>query len=69
MKLKKVATADLAELPCRFWIWRATKEVIAIKQMFVLPIRPVLAVAKPPSTRRILVFSVDNAEIIDRFAE
>ena len=69
MKLKKVATADAAEHSLRFWVWPATKEVIATKQMFVLPVRPDIVLAKPPSTRRILIFSVENAEIIDRFID
>ena len=69
MKVKKVATADPAEHPRRFWIWPAVKEVMGIKQVFVLPIRPDLVVAKPPSSRRILIFSVENADIIDKFAE
>ena len=69
MKVKKVATADPAEHPRRFWIWPAVKEVIGIKQVYVLPVRPDLVVAKPPSSRRILIFSVENADIIDKFAE
>ena len=69
MKLRKIATADPEEHSRRFWIWPAIKEVIPIKQVYVLPIRPDLVVAKPPSTRRILVFSVENAHIIDKFAE
>ena len=68
MKLKKVATADPEEHPRRFWIWPAAEEVIATSQDYVLPVRPDLVVAKPPSTRRMVVFSVDNAEILDRFA-
>ena len=69
MKVKKVATADPAEHPRRFWIWPAVKEVIGIKQVYVLPVRPDLVVAKPQSSRRILIFSVENADIIDKFAE
>ena len=67
MKLKKVATADKSEHPKRFWIWPAKEEVFAVKQEHILPICPVLVLAKPPSTRRMLIFSIDNAEIIDQF--
>ena len=69
MKLKKVATADAEEHPRRFWVWPATREILSTKQIHVLPVRPDIALAKPPSTRRILIFSVDNAEIIDKFAD
>ena len=69
IKLKKVATADAEEHPRRFWVWPATREILSTKQIHVLPVRPDIALAKPPSTRRILIFSVDNAEIIDKFAD
>ena len=69
MKLKKVATADAEEHPRRFWVWPATREILSTKQIHILPVRPDIALAKPPSTRRILIFSVDNAEIIDKFAD
>ena len=69
MKIKKVLTADPAEHPRRFWVWPAKKDVIATKKEYVLPVRPDLVIAKPPSSRRMVVFSVENAEIIDKFAE
>ena len=67
MKVKKVATADKSEHPKRFWIWPAKEEVFTINQEHILPICPVLVLAKPPSTRRMLIFRIDNAEIIDKF--
>ena len=42
--------------------------MIATSQDYVMPVRPDLVVAKPPLTRRMVVFSVDNAEILDIFA-
>ena len=63
MKQKKVAT----EHPRRFWIWPAKREVISTKQEYLMHIRPDLVIARPPSTRRMVVFSIDNAEIIDKF--
>ena len=69
MKLKKVTTADPEEHKRRFWIWPAKKEVISTKRDHILPVRPDLVLAKPPSTRRMLVFSVNNFEIIDKFSD
>ena len=69
MKLKNVATADIEEHPRRFWIWPAKKEVLSTEHNYVLPVRPDIVIARPPSTRRLLVFSVENAEIIDKFVE
>ena len=68
MKLKKLRLAEKAEHPRRFWIWPAVKETVEVKKDSVLALRPDLIVAKPPSTRRMVVFSVENAEIIDKFA-
>ena len=67
MKQKKVATADPTEHPRRFWIWPAKREIISTKQEYLMPIRPDLVIARPPSTRRMVVFSIENAEIIDKF--
>ena len=68
MKLKKVGTADKSEHPRRFWVWPAKKELLVTEKENVLPLRPDLIVAKPPSTRRMIVFSVENAEILDKFS-
>ena len=43
--------------------------MLLTEEQYVVPIRPDLMVAKPPSTRRMVVFSVENAEIIDMFVE
>ena len=69
MKLKSIATADIEEHDRRFWIWPAKEEVLSTEQEYVLPVRPDIVIAKPPSTRRLLVFSVENAEIVDKFIE
>ena len=69
MKQKKVAAADKGEHPRRFWVWPARKEVLDTEEQYVVPVRPDLMVAKPPSTRRMVVFSVENADIIDKFVE
>ena len=69
MKVKNVATADIEEHPRRFWIWPAKTEVLSTEQNYVLPVRPDIVVANPPSTRRLIVFSVENAEIIDKFVD
>ena len=69
MKLKKVTNADPEEHERLFWIWPAKKEVIATKRDHILPVRPNLVLAKPPSTRRMLVFSVNNLEIIEKFSD
>ena len=34
-------------------------------QIHVLPVRPDIVLAKPPSTRRMLIFSIENADIND----
>ena len=62
MKKKKVATADKGENSRRFW-------VLLTEEQYVVPIRPDLKVANSSSTRRTVVFSVENAEIIDKFVE
>ena len=60
MKTKEISTADLNEgLQC-FWIWPAKKDIVATRRNHVLPVRPGLVMAKPSSTRRIVVFSVEN---------
>ena len=69
MKNKKVLTADPTEHPRRFWVWPAKKDVFVTNKEYVLPVRPNLVIAKPPSTRRMIIFSIENAEIIDKFAE
>ena len=48
--------------PSAPWPWCLTK-------IHVLPVRPDIVLAKPPSTRRILNYSVENTDIIDNFAE
>ena len=68
MMNKKVFTAHPAEHPRRFWFWPAKKEVIQTRREFILPVRPDLVIAKPPSSRRMVVFSIENAEIVDKFA-
>ena len=69
MMPKKVITADPKEHPRRFWFWPAKKEVIPTKKEFMLLVRPDLVIAKPPSSRRMVVFSVNNADIIDKFVQ
>ena len=54
-----------SEHPKKFLIWPAKEVFTAIKQKYVLPICPVVVLAKSPSTRRKLIYSIDNAEIID----
>lgn len=69
MKPKKVLNADSSEHPRRFWIWPAKEEVLETDLKHILPLKPDLVLAKPPSTRRLLVFSVENAEIADKFVK
>ena len=60
MKLKKFTTADPEQHECRFWIWPAKKEVIATKRDHILPVRPNLVLAKPPSTRSNFISTVSK---------
>ena len=69
MKLKSIATADIEEHDWRFWIWPAKEDVLSIEPEYVLPVRPNIVVAKPPYTKRLLMFSVENTEVVDTFIE
>ena len=35
----------------------------------VLPLRPVLKVSAPPSTKRFVVFKQENLDFVEKFAE
>ena len=35
----------------------------------VLPLRPVLKVSAPPSTKRFVVFKLENIDFVEKFAE
>ena len=67
MSLKKVLTAHPKEHPRRFWFWPARPEVHTVSLACILPVRPDLTLAKPSSTCKMIVFSVNNVVIIDKF--
>ena len=67
MKPKKVLTASADEHPRKFWIWPYPEQKYPTNRHCILDLRPAeLTLAVPPSTKRMLVFSVGNAEILAR---
>ena len=67
MKPKKILTASPDEHPRRFWIWPYPEETYATNRFCIQDLRPAdLQLAIPPSTKRMLVFSLGNAEVLSR---
>ena len=67
MKPKKVLTANANEHPRKFWIWPYPEVTHRTNRQCILDLRPAdLMLAIPPSTKRMLVFSVGNAELLHR---
>ena len=69
MMPKKIATAS-TELNLRlFWYWPSKQDVMNTNRRAVLPLRPVLKLAAPPSTKRFVVFKLENLDFVEKFAE
>ena len=66
---KKIATASAELNPRLFWFWPSKKDLMVTHQAAVLPLRPVLSLASPPSTKRFVVFKLDNLDFIEKFAK
>ena len=66
---KKISTASTELNPRIFWFWPSRKDLMDTHQAAVLPLRPVLTIASPPSTKRFVVFKLENLDFIEKFAE
>ena len=67
MEVKQVLTSSVQEHPRKFWFWPSPQKKHPTNKHCVLDLRPAeLTLAIPPSTRRNLVFSLGNAELLDR---
>ena len=67
MEPKKVITASSDEHPRKFWKWPFPEIIYNTDKKFIMHLRPAeLTLARPPSTSRMLVFSVRNGEILGR---
>ena len=66
---KKIATASTELNPRLFWFWPSKKDLMETHQAAVLPLRPVLSLASPPSTNRFVVFKLENLDFIEKFAK
>jgi len=67
MEPKKVLTASADEDPRKFWIWPFPEVKYDTSRESIMDMRPAeLTLARPPSTSRMLVFSVGNAELLGR---
>ena len=69
MKPKKLVTAEPNVDKRQFWFWPSKEDLYETDRACVLPLRPVLQLAKPPSTRRFVVFKLENFDFIDKFAQ
>jgi adenylate kinase len=69
MKPKRIVTAETLIDPRQFWIWPSKEDIFVTDRKCVLPLRPVLEVAVPPSTRRFCVFRLLNFDFIDKFSK
>ena len=68
MSPKSILTAEAGEHERRFWIWPTNKDVFNTDKSCILNLKPCLTLAKPPSTKRMFIFSCDNAELLDIIA-
>ena len=69
MSPKKISTAS-SDLDARlFWYWPSKKDIMDTDKAAVLPLRPVLNLATPPSTNRFVVFKLENMDFIKKIAE
>ena len=67
MEPKRILTASTEEYTRKFWIWPYPHEIFPTKLECVLDLRPAeLTLGIPPSSKRLLVFSLGNAEILGR---
>ena len=66
---KKISTASTELNPRLFWYWPSKQELMDTNRAAVLPLRPVLTLAAPPSTKRFVVFKLENLDFVEKFAE
>ena len=68
MRPKTIKTANQDEHPRRFWYWPVRKDKFDTHRSCILNLKPSLTLAIPPSTNKMIVFSCDNAELLERIA-
>ena len=66
---KKISTASVELNPRLFWYWPAQLDLMNTSRAAVLPLRPVLKLAAPPSTKRFVVFKLENLDFVEKFAD
>ena len=66
---KKISTASVELNPRLFWYWPAQQDLMSTSRAAVLPLRPVLKLAAPPSTKRFVVFKLENLDFVEKFAD
>ena len=69
MMPKKIVTATTELNPRLFWFWPSKLDLMDTSKAAVLLLRPVLQLATPPSTKRFIVFKLENLDFIQKFAE
>lgn len=69
MKPKKISTAPEGTNIRQFWFWPSKKEMLNTPKHCIIPLKPVLELAVPPSTNRFMVFNLQNFDFIDRFTK
>ena len=69
MSPKKISTASTELNPRLFWFWPSKKDIMDTCRAAVLPLRPVLNLAVPPSSKRFVVFKLENFDFIKKISE
>ena len=69
MKPKKIMTADADVNKRQLWFWLSKEDLHETERFCVPPLRPVLEIAEPLSSRRLVVFKLENSDFIDIFAK
>ena len=68
MRPKIIATANDEEHPRRFMCWPKPKDLFKTHRDCVLNLHPSIALAIPPSTKKMVIFSCLNVELLEALA-
>ena len=68
MHPKKIATSTKTFHPRQFWDWGAS-DISWVGRENIIPIYPVLEVAKGPLTKRCMVFTLENLDIFQKLTD
>ena len=50
-----------------YWEWPVIDQIDTVHLKSILPIKPNIGIAVPPSTRRHIVYRLDNYDIVEKF--